>query len=144
LNLAQGKYRVRVDGFNIVSGGINTTSYGYNPQIIHINSERFAFPGGGLPGLNFTNNHTSVMADLKGHREFVMDFAGGALELTFYIRQFGTGVTADMNAVTYPYVEQKTATWAQAQFAYFILTLDMEEIKSDFVHGDYSKSAFKP
>ena len=141
LNLPSGRYRVRVDGFNIDCGAINTTSYMINPQVINIDSTKFLFPGGGVSGLNFTNNFSSTMPDLKGHREFIIEATGGIIDLSICIKQFGQAVNANVAAVVAPYTIDKTATWTSANFAYYILTLDFELCNSQATFGT-AKGAF--
>lgn len=126
-NLYGGKYKVRVDGCNIFSGAYNITGYNQNPQMININSSKFHFPAGGSSGLNFQNNAWGVQNDLMGNREFEINAISGNLDLTISINQYGQSINANPSAVVAPYTIDKTATWGSAQFAYIILTLNLEE-----------------
>jgi len=141
VNLYGGRYRARVDGFHIETGAFNTTTYGQNPQIININSSKFHFPAGGASGLNFTTNSFNVMADLKGHREFEINTINGTIDLTFYISQYGQNVNSNVAAVVAPWTVDKTATWTSAQFAYLILSLDLEACDDKALFGQ-AKGAF--
>ena len=142
VNLYGGKYRVTVDGFHIDCGAINTTSYMMNSQIININSSKFHLSGSGSPGLNFTNNTYNAMPDLKGCREFEINSPSGQLDLSITISQFGQNVNANVGAVVSPYTIDKTATWTSANFAYFILTLNFEELNDQATFGTVNKRTF--
>ena len=127
VNLYGGNYHVKVAGFDIFSGAMNTTTYEMNPQVIHISSSKFVFPANGVRTLSFTNNGYNSLPSLNGQREFEISAISGNIDLTIQINQFGQNINANTAAVVAPYTIDKTATWTSAQFAYFILSLELTE-----------------
>lgn len=140
VNLYGGRYRVRVDNCTIYSGATNVTTYFFNPQIININSSKFHFPGGGSPGINFSNNNATVQGGIAGHREFEMNDLNGNIDLTISISQYGQNVNANPAAVVAPFTIDKTATWASAQFSYLLLTLEFCTMDSKALFGDAGRA----
>lgn len=134
LNLQGGMYRVKVDGLSFMSGGVNTTSYYQNDQILILSSQTFRFPSGNR-SLVFNNNSLSTQNDIKGHREFLMAHTGGNIDLEFVVQQFGQNINANVNAVVAPNTLDKTATWTSAQFSHIILSLELCEIDSKALFG---------
>lgn len=140
VNLYGGRYRVKVDNMTIYSGATNVTTYYFNPQIININSSKFHFPGGGSPGLNFSNNNASVQGGIAGHREFEMNDLNGTIDLSISISQYGQSVNANPAAVVAPFTIDKTATWASAQFSYILLTLEFTVMDSKALFGNANQA----
>jgi hypothetical protein len=129
-----GRYHCKVDGFEVVSGAVNTTTYQINPQLISLSSSRFVFPGG-IGALQFTNTGINSLADLGGHRYFEMDIPSGNIDLTMTIAQYGTNINSNVAAVASPYTQDKTATWTSANFAYAVLWLSVEQEDSKALFG---------
>jgi hypothetical protein len=131
-NLNSGTYRARVEGVQIASGSINTTSFAYAPQLINISSPAFAFPGNAVPGLSFTNSSMYTHADVGGNREFLINVGQGNIGIDMSIAQFGTG---NAGAIVGPYALDKTATWAKAEFAFIVLSLSLKNVNEQAVFG---------
>lgn len=140
-NLYGGRYKCRVDGFQIASGSANTTTYITNPQIIYLSSSLFHFPAMGQSQLAFTNDSLSVLSDISAHREFEINAINGNVDLTISLSQFGQNINANTSAVVAPYNIDKTATWGSAQFAYLILSIMVEPMDSKALFGTI-KGAF--
>ena len=134
LNLQGGMYRAKVDGCTVMSGGVNTTTYYQNDQIILLNSGTWRFPSGNRH-LYFTNNSLAIQSDIKGHREFLIEHTGGNMDIEFTIQQFGQNINANVAAVVAPNTLDKTATWTSAQFSYIILTLELMDMDSKALFG---------
>jgi hypothetical protein len=132
-NLNSGTYRARVEGVQIASGSINTTSYAYAPQLINISSPAFAFPGNAVPGLSFTNSSLYTHADVGGNREFLINVGQGNISIDMSIAQFGTGAAG---AIVGPYALDKTATWAKAEFAFIVLSLSLKNVNEQALFGN--------
>ena len=141
VNLYGGRYKCRIDGFQISSGSANTTTYITNPQIVYLSSSLFHFPAMGSGELAFTNDSLSVLSDISAHREFEINAINGNIDLTVRIAQFGQAVNANPSTVVAPYTIDKTATWASAQFAYIILSIMVEQVDSKACFGTI-KGAF--
>jgi len=118
-NLPQGKYQCFVSGCSIVSGAFQNNG-SVNPQIITIDSSRFLFPNNGVRGLAFSNR--GQLSDISGRPSFEINIAGGLIDLSIQINQYGTDINANIVA---PFTLDTTATWTSAQFSYIILTLDV-------------------
>jgi hypothetical protein len=129
VNLNSGTYRAKVAGLEIASGVVNTTTFAFQPQLLVLSSSAFQFPKNGQQGLYFSNNGQFCQSDVKGNREFRIHFGNGQIDLNLSINQFGTfaGVQA-----TAPWALAPNSTWATAQFAYMILTLDVESDNEQF------------
>jgi len=130
-----GRYKCKLAGFDVFSGGVNTTTYEMNPQIIHISSSKWVFPAQASKSLSFTNNGYNSLPVL-GCREFEMDVAGASIDISLQITQFGQNINANVNAVTGPFTVDKTATWTSALFSYAILSLEVEEIPKKALFGN--------
>jgi hypothetical protein len=140
-NLYGGRYRARVDGFHMETGAYNTTTFGQNPQIIYIGSSRFLFPAMGQSVLAFASNSDNICSDVQGHREFEIDAINGNVDISISISQYGQAINAAPAAVIAPFTIDKTATWGSAQFAYVILTLELQPCDSKAPFGN-AKGAF--
>jgi hypothetical protein len=136
LNLYGGHYLARVDGFEVFSGAGSTTTFYINPQVININSSKFHFSANGNQGLSFTNNNNYCNSTIAGHRPFEINTANGNLELVITINQYGQNINSNPAAVAAPWTQDKTATWASAQFAYMILTLALEPFNDKLRFSD--------
>ena len=122
-NLPQGKYICSVSNCSIVSGAFYNNRT-VNPQIITIDSSRFLFPNNGMRGLTFSN--TGQLSDISGRPSFEINApGGGVIDLSIRIDQYGQDINTNPHAVEAPWTIDKTATWANAQFAYILLTLDI-------------------
>ena len=141
-NLYAGRYRARVDGFHIESGASNTTTFGQNPQLIYIGSSRFLFPAMGQSVLTFATNSDNMCSDVQGHREFVVDAINGQVDISLSMSQFGQSINANPAAVVAPFTVDKTATWGSAQFAYVVLSLQLDPCDSKSTFGN-AKNAFQ-
>ena len=135
VNLYGGRYKCRIDGFQIASGSANTTTYITNPQIVYLSSPLFHFPAMGASELAFTNDSLSVLSDISAHREFEINAINGNIDLTVRIAQYGQNINANPSAVVAPYTIDKTATWGSAQFAYIILSIMVEQMDSKATFG---------
>ncbi len=135
LNLQGGVYRAKVDGMTFMSGGVNTTTYYQNDQLIVLNSSMWRFPSGNRH-LYFTNNSLAIMNDIHGHREFLIEHTGGLMDIEFTIQQFGQNINANVAAVNAPNTIDKTATWTSAQFSYIVLSLNLEEVNTKALYGE--------
>lgn len=134
LNLPGGSYRAKVDGMTLMSGAVNTTTFAYNDQMLILNSSTWRFPSGNR-ALYFSNNSLAIQSDIKGHREFIIEHTGGNMDIDFTINQFGQNINANVAAVNAPLTLDKTATWTSAQFAYIILSLDLQLHDSKSLFG---------
>jgi hypothetical protein len=134
LNLQGGMYRVKVDGATMLTGGVNTTTYSQNGQIIALNSGTWRFPSGNRH-LYFANNSLPIQSDIKGHREFLVQHTGGNMDIEFTVQQFGQNINANVAAVVAPNTLDKTATWTSAQFSYIILSLELMDMDSKALFG---------
>ena len=132
-NLNAGMYRATIEGIQVISGSVNTTNYVFAPQLINISSSAFQFPGNAVQGLTFTNNNTYTHADVGGQREFLVNVGVGNIDLTIYIAQFGTGAAG---SIVPPYNLNKAYTWADSQFGYFVLSLNLENCDNKALFGD--------
>jgi hypothetical protein len=121
-NLPQGKYICSVSNCSIVSGAFHTNRT-VNPQLITIDSSRFLFPNNGVRGLTFSN--TGQLSDISGRPSFEINIAGGLIDLSIQINQYGTDINANNHSVEAPWTLDTTATWTSAEFAYILLTLDV-------------------
>jgi hypothetical protein len=131
INMNSGSYIAKVVGCEIASGLVNTTSFAFQPQIIIVSSPNFQFPGNGNQGLYFSNNGQFCQSDVKGCREFRINFAQGQFPISLNIAQLGDFSVAPPQA-TAPWSLSPLNTWTQAQFAYMILTLDLEVCDDQF------------
>ena len=122
VNLNSGTYKATIEGFQIVSGSANTTTYLPAPQLINISSPAWVFPGNGLQGVSFTNSGQYTHSDVGGRREFLMNVGQGNILLNLYVAQFGTGAAGSIVA---PYTINTAATWSTAQFAYVIISINV-------------------
>ena len=125
-NLPQGKYICSVSNCSIVSGAthsIGQPTQTVNPQLITIDSSRFLFPSNGVRGLTLSNR--GQLSDISGRPSFEINIAGGVIDLSIQINQYGTDINANPLSVEGPWLLDKTATWASAEFGYILLTLDI-------------------
>jgi hypothetical protein len=128
-SLNSGTYKARISGLEIASGVVNTTSFAFQPQIITLSSSCFQFPGNGSQGLEFSNNGAFCKSDITGYKEFLINIGTGQIDLSMTIAQFGTFTASQAVA---PWALAPNATWATAQFAYVLLTLEIENCNSQF------------
>jgi hypothetical protein len=135
-NLYGGHYRCRIDGIEVYSGAGSTTTFYINPQVINVNSSKFHFSANGAQGISFTNNNNYCNSTIKGHREFEVNTINGTVDLQISINQYGQNINANPAAVAAPFTQDKTATWASAQFGFLILTLALEPIDDKLRFGE--------
>jgi hypothetical protein len=121
--LNAGRYKAIISGLEIASGPVNTTTFAFQPQIITVSSSCFQFPANGSQGLEFSNNGVFCKSDITGNKEFLINIGTGQIDLTMAIAQLGTFTGSQ--AVP-PWALAPSATWATAQFAYILLTLDVQ------------------
>jgi hypothetical protein len=122
--LNAGRYRAIISGLEIASGPVNTTTFAFQPQIITLSSSCFQFPANGSQGLEFSNNGVFCKSDITGNKEFLINIGTGLIDISMTIAQLGTFTGAQ--AVP-PWALAPSATWATAQFAYLLLTLDIQQ-----------------
>lgn len=120
VNLPAGRYTCTIVGVDVCSGFVDTVTFNFQPQIIQIKSPQFLRMGGGGQGLGFcfSNNNSFTNQNLDGERSFLMNLAGNWIELEMNICQFGA--STGNNTI------QQSASWGTSQFAFFILTLNVE------------------
>ena len=128
-SLNSGTYKARISGLEIASGAVNTTSFAFQPQVITLSSSCFQFPGNGSQGLDFSNNGTFCKSDITGYKEFIINIGSGQIDLSMTIAQLGQFTASQAVA---PWALAPSATWATAQFAYVLLTLEIENCNSQF------------
>jgi hypothetical protein len=128
-SLNSGCYKARISGLEIASGVVNTTSFAFQPQIITLSSSCFQFPANGSQGLDFSNNGSFCKSDITGYKEFLINIGAGQIDLSMTIAQFGTFTASQAVA---PWSLAPNATWGTAQFAYVLLTLEVENFNSQF------------
>lgn len=121
--LNSGTYRAVISGLEIASGPINTTTFAFQPQIITLSSTCWQLPGNGSQGIEFSNNGVFCKSDINGNKEFLIHIGTGQIDLSMTIAQLGTFTGSQ--AVP-PWAVAPNATWATAQFAYILLTLDVQ------------------
>lgn len=130
-SLNSGKYRAKLAGLEIVSGAVNGVSLAFQPQILLLQSSAFQFRNNGTQGLTFSNNGQYAQPCVVGNREFEINIGSGLIDLSLQIYQFGN-FTGGQNLAVSPWNLAPVQTWVNAQFAYFILTLDIENYDSQF------------
>jgi hypothetical protein len=133
VNLNSGSYYCKIVGLEIASGGVNTTTFAFQPQILSLNSTCFSFAGQGSRGIQFSNNGQYCQSDIKGEKTFLMNIGQGNIDLTLSISQFGTFTVGQ---ATYPWVFSKDQSWLTSQFAFFILTLECENCNNQALFGN--------
>jgi hypothetical protein len=126
VNVYGGPHRCRITGIQVQSGDTNSVTNLYVPQLITINSSRFDLQGQAYPGFVIANT-SSGDPSLAGHREFNIQNIAGNLDIILNIKQLGTTAGAT-SALTSPYV-QFNGSWLQSNFAYLILTIDLQKIE---------------
>ena len=122
VNLPAGRYKCNLTGVDVCSGNPSATTYAFPPQIIQIKSPQFVRQGGQSLGFCFANNNQYSIQDTGNDKFFYMNLTGGWIELEMTILQF-SNQTISTNA-----------QWAATQFAFIILTLDveLEDVKAMF------------
>jgi hypothetical protein len=132
-NLNSGVYKATVEGMQIASGELNTTTFAYAPQLINISSPSFQFPGNAIQGMNFANNANFTHSDVGGRREFLVNVGQGNIFINMFIAQFGAGIAG---AIVAPYTLSTTLTWTRSNFAYMILSLNLENCDNKALFGN--------
>lgn len=121
VGLYGGKYIAKIAGFQCYSGHHTANHPLPAAQIINIQSSKFSFPGFAQQGLNFANTWCSDGSLSEGPRLIEIHAPAGEIDLSVSILQFGTG-----GQVNPPYTSY-AGTWTEAEFGYFILSLDLVE-----------------
>lgn len=128
VNLPAGRYKCTIVGVDVCSGFVDTVTFNFQPQIINIKSPQFLRIGGGGQGLGFcfSNNNSYSNQDFGGERSFLMNLAGNWIELEMTICQF--------QAMTGNNTISASSSWGSTQFAFFIMTLnvELEDVKALF------------
>jgi hypothetical protein len=119
VNLYGGKYKAKIVGWQCYSGHHTANHPLPAAQLINISSSKFLFRGNGEQGMWFSNTWCGD-SSIGGVREFEINTISGTIDLTLSIQQFGTAAVD-----TPPYVNFNAGTWTQAEFAYVLLTLEI-------------------
>jgi len=128
VNLYGGRYRAHISGFQCYSGHHTANHPLPSPQVINVSSSKFQLQGNGEQGITFSNTWCGD-SSLAGHREFIIESIAGNIDLTLYIQQFGD------SSGNPPYVNNNF-TWTAAEFAYILLSLDLEPEDSQAMFGN--------
>jgi len=114
INLYGGPYKCRVVGFTWADNMADGVS-AVNQDVIQIKSTKFVFPAFAQQSLLFLNRYDHINPGIKGHYDFGIDAIAGEIDITFSVKQFLVGRTANT-----------AATWNDTGFIAMILSLDIE------------------
>lgn len=142
VNLDRGIYKAKIVGIKIACGFPETASgvllNRSNPMLFGLQGTSFRFPLSSDSTFWFAGSSQYTLGDYSGDKEFIIDNPTGQMDITLRVIMFGSHSGESQQAVPIYNTNNLTWSWRDTNFAYLMLTLDVEPM--DLPQNDHMYS----